>query len=181
MVDLIGMGKASIGPVTAAPRRATRAQRTWLWVHRNLDKWGTPLALWIYRRTRGGIARGFKVDVLLLTTRGRRSGKRRTVMLQYFSDGDTMLITAANGGSPRLPAWYHNLTAAPDASVEVGDRTIPVRAEAIPADEEERWWGRIARHDPNYALYRRATSRRFPVVRLVPRRDGNDEARRHRS
>ncbi len=155
--------------LTAQPRAgASRLERTWLWLHRNLDKWGTPLALWVYRRTRGTVAGRFKVDVLLLTTRGRRSGKRRTVILQYFPDGDAMIVTAANDGGRGYPGWFHNLTADPAARVEVGSRVRSVRAEELPPSEAAEWWTRIVRRDPSYALYRRATSRPFPVVRLVP-------------
>lgn len=163
--------------LTAQPTAgASRRERTWLWLHRNLDKWGTPLALWAYRRTRGGVAGRFKVDVLLLTTRGHRSGKRRTVMLQYFPDGEAMVVTAANGGGRGYPGWYHNLTADPAARVEVGSRVRSVRAEELPAAEAAEWWTRIVRSDPSYALYRRATSRPFPVLRLVPRSESNEEA-----
>jgi deazaflavin-dependent oxidoreductase (nitroreductase family) len=155
---------------TRAHAPVSRRERTFLWLHRNLDRWGTPLALWVYRRTRGGIAHRAKVDVLLLTTRGRRTGRERSVMLQYFPDGDAMLVTAANGGGEALPGWYHNLTAAPAARVEIDDRVIPVRADELGADEAEAWWTRIVQRAPSYALYRRATDRPFPVVRLVPSR-----------
>lgn len=148
--------------------QASAIERAALWLHRTLDKRGTPLALWVYRRTRGGIARRVKVDVLLLTTRGRRSGRQRSVMLQYFPDGDAMVVTAANGGGA-LPGWYHNLTAEPIASVEVDDRVIPVTAHELPPDEERAWWARIVRRDASYTRYRHVTSRRFPILRLVPR------------
>lgn len=168
--------------LTAQPTAgATLLERIWLWLHRSLDRWGTPLALWVYRRTRGGVAGRFKVDVLLLTTRGRRSGRRRTVMLQYFPDGEAMVVTAANGGGRGYPGWYHNLTADPAAEVEVASRVRSVRAEELPAAEAAEWWTRIVRRDPHYALYRRATSRPFPIVRLVPRSEADGQASTTRS
>src|SRR5450759_2124312 len=83
---------------------------------------------------------------LVLTTRGRRSGRERQVLLQYFRDGDAMVLGAANDGGATHPGWYHNLVARPDARVEVMGR---VRA-------------------PDYERYQRATDRRVPIIRLVP-------------
>ena len=109
-----------------------------------------------------------KVDVLLLTTRGRRSGRERTVVLQYFPDGDAMIVTAANDGGTAHPGWYFNLQGDPAARVEIMGRTIPVRAEELSAAEATAWWRRIVSRDPNYERYARATSRTIPVLRLHP-------------
>ncbi len=146
----------------------SRAERIGLFLHRGLDKRLAPLGIWVMRRTRGGIARRWKVDVLLLTTRGRRSGRERVVVLQFFPDGDAMVVTAANGGGTSNPGWYFNLHADSTARVEVAGRTIPVRAEELPPEAAAEWWQRIVRRDPSYARYERATGRTFPVVRLVP-------------
>jgi deazaflavin-dependent oxidoreductase (nitroreductase family) len=120
------------------------------------------------RRTRGGITRSFKVDALLLTTRGRRSGKERTVVLQFFPDGDAMVLAAANDGGASHPGWYFNLRADPAASVEVMGRKIAVRAEELPPEDAAEWWRRILLRDPTYERYARATSRSIPIIRLVP-------------
>jgi deazaflavin-dependent oxidoreductase (nitroreductase family) len=133
-----------------------------------LDKRLTPLAVWLYRRTKGGITRPWKVDALVLTTRGRRSGRQRTVVLQYFSDGEAMILAAANDGGPSHPGWYFNLMADPAARVEVMGRTVSVRAEELPAGEAAAWWERILLRAPSYEKYTRATSRAIPIVRLVP-------------
>lgn len=148
--------------------RLTRRQSVGLLVHRLLDKWLNPLGVWLLRRTRGGLARPWKADVLLLTTRGRRTGRERTVVLQYFSDGDTMVVTAANDGGDAYPGWYHNLTAQPEARIEVDGSVTAVRADELPDDEATGWWSRIIDRDPSYARYRKATSRPFPILRLVP-------------
>jgi deazaflavin-dependent oxidoreductase (nitroreductase family) len=123
----------------------------------------------VYRRTHGGITRPWKVDALLLTTRGRRSGRERTVVLQYFPDGDAMVVAAANDGGAAHPGWYFNLTADQAASVEVMGRKVAVRAEEMPADEAAEWWQRILRQDRTYERYARSTSRTIPILRLVPR------------
>lgn len=121
------------------------------------------------RRSRGGIARPWKVDALLLTTRGRLTGKERTVVLQYFPDDDAMLLAAANDGGASHPGWYHNLVATPEARVEVDGRTIEVRAEVLTGDRASAGWARVLARDPSYERYARAAGARvIPVVRLVP-------------
>lgn len=146
----------------------TRWERLGLSLHRGLDRWLSPFGVWVMRRTRGRLAEPFKVDALLLTTRGRRSGRERTVVLQYFPDGDAMVVVAANDGGAAHPGWYHNLTASPEARVEIGGRLIPVRAEVMAEADAAAWWDRIVKASPDYERYRRATSRRFPVIRLAP-------------
>ena len=149
-------------------RRISRRERIGLIVGGGLDKRLTPLGVWLYRRTKGAITRPWKVDALLLTTRGRRSGRERTVVLQFFPDGDAMVIAAANDGGASHPGWYYNLTADPAARVEVMGRTIAVRAEELPLGDAAAWWLRILQRAPGYERYTRATSRTFPILRLVP-------------
>ena len=110
-----------------AGRQITRREQVALFLHRGLDRWLSPLGVRVYRRTNGGITKPWKVDALLLTTRGRRSGKARTVVLQFFLDGEAMIVAAANDGGSSHPGWYFNLGADPSARVEVMGRTIPVR------------------------------------------------------
>ena len=148
-------------------RRLSRRERIGLFVGRGMDKRLNPLGRWLYRRTRGGITRPWKVDALLLTTRGRRSGRERTVVLQFFRDGDAMIVAAANDGGTSHPGWYFNLAADPAARVEVMGRAIAVRAEELSPDEAAAWWQRILERAPTYERYTRATTRRIPIVRLV--------------
>jgi deazaflavin-dependent oxidoreductase (nitroreductase family) len=128
----------------------------------------SPIGIWVFRRSRGRVADVWNVDALLLTTRGRRSGRRRTVVLQYFRDDDAMVVVAANDGGGSHPGWYHNLVAQPAAEVEVSGRHIPVSAEELPEEAAVAWWRRIVARSPSYAQYRRATDRRFPIIRLSP-------------
>lgn len=148
--------------------RLSRKERVGLFLHRGLDKWLSPIGVWVFRKTRGGVSKPFKVDALLLTTHGRRSGRERTVVLQFFPDGDAMILAAANDGGASHPGWYFNLMADPAARVEVMGRTITVRAEDLSSDESATWWQRIVDRDPNYARYARATVRTIPMIRLVP-------------
>lgn len=107
--------------------------------------------------------------MLLLTTVGARTGAERTVPLAYFSDGpDAWLIIASAGGDARHPAWYRNLAAHPDrARIEVGGRSVAVRAESLNGPEREERWARITAKAKNFAGYQRSTDREIPVVRLT--------------
>jgi deazaflavin-dependent oxidoreductase (nitroreductase family) len=163
------MGGSATASLSGAPRRGvSRKERVGLALHRGLDRWLSPFGVWVFRRTKGAIARPFHVDALLLTTRGRRSGRERTVVLQWFPDGADMILVAANDGGARHPAWYLNLTAEPAARVEVEGRSVAVRAEELSAEGANAWWPRIVARDRNYDRYARATTRRIPIVRLVP-------------
>jgi deazaflavin-dependent oxidoreductase (nitroreductase family) len=137
-------------------------------VEHEIDTRSVGVAAFLIRLTKGRIVRLWGRRALLLTTRGRRSGKERTVPLQFFADGDDMIVVAANSGLPSPPGWYFNLTADPLARVEVGGRTLQVRAEELPAGEAVAFWERVLRIAPDYARYPRRTSRRIPLVRLVP-------------
>jgi deazaflavin-dependent oxidoreductase (nitroreductase family) len=154
-------------PVRVVPG-LSRKERIGLYIHRGLDKKLSALGVWVFRRTKGGIARPWNVDVLVLTTMGRRSGRERRVLLQFFPDGDAMIVAAANGGDAANPGWYVNLKAEPAARVEVMGQTIAVRAEELPDEEAAVWWKRIEERAPAYERYTRATNRRIPVLRLFP-------------
>jgi deazaflavin-dependent oxidoreductase (nitroreductase family) len=149
-------------------RRISRKEAIGLAVHRGLDRWLSPLGVWVMRRTKGGVTKAWNVEALVLTARGRRSGRERAVVLQFFRDGEAMLLVAANDGAARLPGWYWNLTAEPAARVEVGGATIPVRAELLEASAAASAWTRILERDPSYERYARAAGRTIPILRLVP-------------
>lgn len=151
-----------------ADAAVTRKERVALLLHRRLDRHLTPLGVRVYRRTKGGITRPWKVDALLLTTRGRHSGKKRTVVLQFFPDGESMIVAAANDGGTSHPGWYFNLAADPAARVEVMGRALAVRAEELPPDDAAAWWARILVRDPSYERYARAAAgRAIPIMRLI--------------
>ncbi|HEY2385787.1 MAG TPA: nitroreductase/quinone reductase family protein [Candidatus Binatia bacterium] len=104
--------------------------------------------------------------VLLLTTRGRRSGKTRTTPLLYLERGDELVVMAANAGNPRHPDWWMNLRAEPHASVQIGGERSTVIASEVAAPEREETWRRYARMYPAVDTYQRATARRIPLVTL---------------
>ena len=104
--------------------------------------------------------------VLLLTTRGRKSGQPRTVALSYWPDGEGYVVIASNGGEDYDPAWWLNLKSNPQATVRVGSREAPARAEEATGEERERLWGMVKSSDPQYGAYEKLTEREIPVVVL---------------
>lgn len=127
-------------------------------------------AVWLYRRSGGKIGgRMAGAPVLLLTTSGRKSGRPWTVPLMYQADGDRWVIIASNGGRPRHPAWWLNLRARPDASVQIGRQVHPVTAVETAGEERARLWRRMADMYQGYDAYARKTSRKIPVVVLHKR------------
>ncbi|GII01427.1 nitroreductase family deazaflavin-dependent oxidoreductase [Planobispora takensis] len=106
------------------------------------------------------------VPTLLLTTRGRRSGKLRRTALIYGRDGDRHLLVASNGGSPGHPAWYLNLTADPAVEVQVGPEKFAARARTATAEEKRALWPVMAEVFPTYDGYQAKTSRDIPLVIL---------------
>ena len=127
---------------------------------------GTHTAL--YRVTRGKVGGTMlKVPILLLITRGRKSGKQRTTPLMFSRDGDNLVLIASVGGAPRNPAWYWNLQGG-EAEVQVGSARRRVRARDAEGEERERLWAQMVALYPNYAEYQKKTSRQIPVVVLEP-------------
>jgi F420H(2)-dependent quinone reductase len=140
-----------------------------------LDALSVRPAAWLLRRTGGRAARLWRRRALVLTTRGRRTGRARSVPLQYFPDGDEFVVVAANSGLAAPPAWYLNLRAHPSATIDVDGRTRAVRAAELPRDEARAFWPRVLEQAPDYARYPRRTNRPIALVRLVPTTAHRDE------
>jgi len=124
-----------------------------------------------YRLTGGLVGRRVPggPPMLLLDHVGARSGTKRTTPLVYLEDGDRIVIVASKGGSPRHPAWFHNLRANPDTTVQIGSRRIPVTASVATASQRARLWPMITRLYGGYESYQKRTSREIPLVILEPR------------
>ncbi|HVB78260.1 MAG TPA: nitroreductase family deazaflavin-dependent oxidoreductase [Candidatus Nitrosotalea sp.] len=117
-----------------------------------------------YRLLRG---RGMR-SMVLLTTRGARTGRERTTPLAAFKDGRDLLVVASAGGDRSHPAWLLNLARHPDAVfVEQGGRRVQARPEITSGEERERLWRRIVSSAPNFGRYQEQTDRQIPVVRLI--------------
>jgi deazaflavin-dependent oxidoreductase (nitroreductase family) len=121
-----------------------------------------------FRANAGDIKEGvFKgAPILLLTTRGAKSGTTYISPLAYTRDGDRLVIIASKGGAPTHPGWFHNLVANPIVTVEVGPEKYQAKAIVAEGDERDRLFDAQAALMPNFAEYQRNTSRRIPVVIL---------------
>ncbi|MFE7201496.1 nitroreductase/quinone reductase family protein [Pseudonocardia alni] len=111
------------------------------------------------------------MPVVELTTRGRRSGEPRTVLLTAPVHGDgSYVVVASRGGDDRHPAWFLNLRANPDVEVAVqGGPRVPMRARIADPADRATLWPQIAGKYRNYAGYQRSTTREIPLVHLEPR------------
>lgn len=119
----------------------------------------------VYRETAG--QRGYDwrgTTILLLSTEGRSSGEPRTTPLIHRTDGENWVVVASKGGAPEHPSWYRNLESNPEASIQVRDEEIPVRASTAEGDERARLWSLMAEVWPAYDEYAAKTEREIPVV-----------------
>jgi deazaflavin-dependent oxidoreductase (nitroreductase family) len=115
----------------------------------------------------GGMFKG--VPMLLLHTSGAKTGAPRLNPLAYRPHGDDFVIVGSYGGAPVHPAWYHNLVAAPDVEVEVGEQQIPVRARVTTGAERDELWTALKAAAPTFGEYEAKTDREIPVVVLERR------------
>lgn len=107
--------------------------------------------------------------LLILHTRGARSGAARETPLAFSHDGDRYVVIASKGGAPDNPAWYHNLVASPDVEIELPPQRFRARAVTLrEGDEYERLYKQHADEKPTFWTYREKTDRRIPVVVLEP-------------
>jgi deazaflavin-dependent oxidoreductase (nitroreductase family) len=111
----------------------------------------------------------FAPPSLLLDHVGAKTGTVRTTPLTYLADGDNLVLVASKGGNPRNPAWYHNLRAHPDVTVQVGSKRLAVEARVATAAERKRLWPKVVDLYGGYADYQRRTEREIPLVILEPR------------
>ncbi len=126
-----------------------------------------------YERTGGREANTLMdtgMPVIILTTRGNKSGKvRKTALMRVEHDGEYALV-ASLGGAPKHPVWYHNLTASPDeAMVQDGPEPFDVTVREVDGDERAAWWERAVEAYPPYADYQEKTERVIPVLVASPR------------
>jgi len=119
-------------------------------------------------RENGGKVTGMfaGAPLLILTSKGAKSGETRINPLVHTRDGERYVIIASKGGAPTNPAWYHNVQANPDVTVEVGDEKFAARAKVVEGEERDRLFAAQAALMPNFAEYQQNTTRRIPVVVL---------------
>lgn len=145
------------------------ADRTWPLIWRAMG-----LHTLVYRASGGRIGQrlpGLSGPILLLDHVGAKSGAKRTSPLLYFRDGDDVVIVASKGGYPKHPAWFHNLRANPDTTIQVGPERRQVHARVATPEERERLWPRAVETYRGYAEYQaRSKGREIPLVILERRK-----------
>jgi F420H(2)-dependent quinone reductase len=122
----------------------------------------------IYRLTNGLVGHRFPCapPILLLDHVGARSGVKRTTPLVYVEDHPDVVIVASKGGYPSNPAWYHNLRANPDTTVQIGATRRAVHARVATPAERQRLWPKAVATYSGYRGYQERTTREIPLVIL---------------
>lgn len=124
----------------------------------------------VYRATRGRVlGKVGRAPVLLLHTKGRRSGQVRVAPVVYMRDGADLVVIGSNAGNRNEPGWSHNLKANPDAHVEVGGEHRDVRARVAAGEERERLWSGMNAQYAGFDDYDAKTGRDIAVFVLEPR------------
>ncbi|MFE4955661.1 nitroreductase family deazaflavin-dependent oxidoreductase [Streptomyces sp. NPDC056653] len=116
--------------------------------------------------TEGTTMRG--MPVIILTTRGTKSGKIRKTPLMRVEHNGAYAVVASLGGAPRHPVWYHNITADPRVELQDGAVRQDMNAREVTGDEKRVWWERAVEAFPDYADYQKKTDRQIPVLVLEP-------------
>ena len=121
-----------------------------------------------FRANGGKVGKPFEGSPMILVThKGAKSGVERTTPLVYTTDGDRLVIIASKAGSPNNPAWFHNLVANPDVTIEVGTEKFAARASVVSGEERRRLYDAQATKMPNFKEYQEKTTREIPVVVLT--------------
>ncbi len=131
------------------------------------------LSVSLYRATHGSIGGHMQgLSVLLLSTTGRKTGKEHTTPLGYFMEDGNYVVTASNAGREKHPAWFLNLRANPQVTVEAQDQRFKAKAEVASPEKRSALWSRLISLSPAYANYARGTTREIPLVILHPSKNG---------
>jgi len=122
-----------------------------------------------FRTNDGKVGGPFEgATMLLLHTKGRKTGEPRVNPLVYLPDGERYVVFASKGGAPTDPEWFLNLVADPDLTIEVGTQTIPVKATVITGPERDALFARQVELRPSFAEYESKTTRVIPAIALEP-------------
>lgn len=120
-----------------------------------------------FRANDGTVGGPFEgANLLLLTTTGAKTGRKHTTPVMYFPDGDRLLVIASFAGQPRNPAWYHNLVANPEITVEIGTESYAATAAVLEKAERDRLWERVVSAVPGFGEYQAKTDRTIPIVAI---------------
>ena len=146
------------------------AGRDFRWESWKLTSLGFAMHVSLYRLLRGRLV---ERNILILTTTGRRTMRKRSTPLFYISDKDDYVVVASNGGEDRYPGWWYNIQANPDVEIEVGARRLACRAyRATEEPDAEQLFARLSAVYGGYRKYRQHTSRELTLFRLKKRAAG---------
>jgi deazaflavin-dependent oxidoreductase (nitroreductase family) len=120
--------------------------------------------------TEANTLRDTGIPVIIVTMKGRNSGKVRKIALMRVEHEGSYALVASMGGAPKNPVWYYNLVADPEnVTVQDGPAPFPVRVREVTGAERDAWWERAVAVFPNYAEYQQKTERTIPVLVASPR------------
>jgi deazaflavin-dependent oxidoreductase (nitroreductase family) len=123
--------------------------------------------VWLYKKSGGRLGATMQgAPILLLTTRGRKTGKQRVTPLIYLKDDSSYALVASKGGWPEDPLWYKNLKAEPSVQVQIGPEVRAMRARTASPEERARLWPKLVAIYKGYADYQSWSDRQIPVVIL---------------
>jgi deazaflavin-dependent oxidoreductase (nitroreductase family) len=122
-----------------------------------------------YRLSSGKLGGKYRaLPVLLITTKGRKTGKERTWPVAYIQDGDSYIVTGSNAGRANHPAWLLNLQGTPHATIQVGSVKQRVAARQATPDERSRLWQMLTKREPHYDEYQEHLDRQIQMMILKP-------------
>jgi F420H(2)-dependent quinone reductase len=153
--------------VRRTPRYLDLAARTWPVLRRAMGA-----HTFLYQRTGGRLGHkipGLRGRMLLLDHVGAKTGTHRTSPLQYIVDGENVVVIASKGGFHKHPAWFHNLMANPDTTVQIGSEIRPVHARKAGPEEYDRLWAKAVAIYRPYEDYKARAEREIPLIVLEPR------------
>jgi deazaflavin-dependent oxidoreductase (nitroreductase family) len=134
----------------------------------------TRINVWVYQMSKGKLMNKLGDDpICLITMKGAKTGRSRTIPLMYVPDDDAFLLVASQGGAPKNPVWYYNLVAHPDITIEHDGTRHPLTARIVQGEEKASLWPVCDQHYADYALYRQRTTRDIPLFRCEPRASSN--------
>jgi F420H(2)-dependent quinone reductase len=129
----------------------------------------TRIHIALYRLTNGLLGSQMRgMPVLLLTTRGRKTGRIWTTPVMYIQSSGHYIIAASNNGMNRHPAWFLNLQAAPEVEFEIKDQKIKAEAALVPEDKYNQYWEQLTQQAPFFEGYKKSRSLPIPLVELRP-------------
>jgi F420H(2)-dependent quinone reductase len=162
-------GRVSVfGQLTAASSEF--ANKRGVYLGRRSTKIHVALYRWSRGKLGGHVPGWPDARILLVDHTGAKSGVRRTSPVMYHEDGDAIAVAASKAGQPTHPAWFHNLVANPDTTIQIGSAVRQVRARIATEEERDRLWPQFVEFYPGYDFFQRnAKARKIPIVIFHPR------------